>query len=231
MHSRNDAEQIKLTIATGAAVDTNIAIAGIVKGDLINSIVSRTAAPAYTGNHILNATTLSAGSTTHQIASTAFQFAILGVPEAKGAVAAGTAFSAADTINTGAATGQFWGAWLVQITTGGTISTKSVGADQVYATEAEAIAALPEADTGNVAMGYVTVQSNTDVAWTAGTDDLVAESDCADVNFYSAASVADQTATLDASAFAVTSDGNIQSATVDTTGLDLFIVWIDRSEG
>lgn len=99
------------------------------------------------------------------------------------AAADGLSFSAADTINVGLAAGQFWGIWLVQVDTAGAISTKSPSADQVYASEAAAIAALPAADAGNTVLGYITVQSNTDVAWTANTDDLTPASDCAAANF------------------------------------------------
>ena len=42
MLSKNDAEQIKLTGADGAAVDTNISVTGIVDGDIITSIVDAT---------------------------------------------------------------------------------------------------------------------------------------------------------------------------------------------
>jgi hypothetical protein len=141
-----------------------------------------------TSDAIINATTLSVGSTAENIASTAFQFQIDGVPAAKAAVTAGTAFTAADTINTAAAAGSFWGVWLVQITAAGTISTKSPGADQVYADEATAIAALPATDAANASMGYVTVQSNAGATWTAQTDDLTPASDCLDSNFYNTAS-------------------------------------------
>ena len=137
---------------------------------------------------ILNATALSTGSTPENIASTAFQFQIDGVPALKAAVAAGTAFTAADTINTGAAGGTFWGVWAVQIVAAGTITTKSPGADQTYANEAAAIAALPTADALNVVIGYVTIECNTAAAWTAQTDDITNGSDNTSVNFYNTAS-------------------------------------------
>lgn len=149
----------------------------------LNNVIS-----ALTSDGIINATTLSVGSTPEQVASTAFQYRIDGVTYHKAAVAAGTAFTAADTINTGAASGFFWGIWAVQIDKDGTISTKSPASDQTYATEALAIAALPAADAGNVVIGYVTVQSNEDVDWVAQTDDLTDESDCLEANFYSTAS-------------------------------------------
>jgi hypothetical protein len=40
-------------------------------------------------------------------------------------------------------------------------------------------------------MGYVTIQNNASSAWTANTDDLVAGSDCNDINFYSVVSILD----------------------------------------
>jgi hypothetical protein len=93
-------------------------------------------------------------------------------------------FSAADTVNTGAAAGTFWGVWLVQVNAAGVISTKSPAADQVYTSEALAIAALPAADALNVGIGYITVNSNDTDEWIANTDDLTPTSDCLDANFY-----------------------------------------------
>ena len=96
----------------------------------------------------------------------------------------GLLFSDDYTINVGTALGDYWGAFLVQQGDDGAITTKAVAADQVYATEAAAIAALPAADAGTRAIGDITVEANTDSAWTANTDDLTAASDCQDANFY-----------------------------------------------
>jgi hypothetical protein len=93
-------------------------------------------------------------------------------------------FTSNDTINTGAAAGQYWGVWRVEVDRNGTFYTNSPAADQVYASEAAAIAALPTVTSGRASVGYITVQSKTDVDWVANTDDLTAASDCADVNFY-----------------------------------------------
>lgn len=149
----------------------------------LNSVIG-----ALTADGIINATALRVGSTPEQIASTAFQYRIDGVPYHKAAVAAGTAFTAADTINKGAAAGFFWGIWAVQIDAAGTISTKSPAADQVYTSEALAIAALPAADAGNVVIGYVTVKTKENVGWVAKTDDLTDANDCTKANFYNTAS-------------------------------------------
>jgi hypothetical protein len=100
-------------------------------------------------------------------------------------------FTFADTINTGADAGTFWGVWLVQINSSGTISTKSGGGldDQVYTSESLAINALPQVDSGNWPVGYITVESNTGASWTANTDDLVEGSDCTSANFYNITSL------------------------------------------
>lgn len=112
-------------------------------------------------------------------------FTIAGLPYTKTATD-NLVFSAANTINTGAAAGDYWGAWLVQINAAGAISTKPAGglADQVYASEAAAIAALPAVDASNVQLGYITVEANNGADWVANTDDLTAASDCQAANFY-----------------------------------------------
>jgi hypothetical protein len=99
------------------------------------------------------------------------------------AITTGLAFSAADTINVGTAAGLHFGIWLVQITTAKVVSTKSPAADQVYATAALALAALPNPDAGKVGIGYILVGAKAAAAWTATVDDLVAASDCDSIVF------------------------------------------------
>lgn len=80
-----------------------------------------------------------------------------------------------------------YGIVLVQIDTNGTISTKCPGATQTtpmsYASAAAALAALPTADSGNVALGYITLNNSASDGsgvgglWTANTDDLTNTSD------------------------------------------------------
>jgi len=98
-------------------------------------------------------------------------------------------FSAAYTVNNAQGAGTaHWGAFLVSINASGTVSTKAVSADQDYATEALAIAALPAADAGKVAVGYITVQAKTGgLKWTANTDDLTPTSDCTTAHFVNTA--------------------------------------------
>jgi hypothetical protein len=138
---------------------------------------------------IINAPTLSVGSTPENVATTAFQYRIDGVTYTKAAVTAGTALGITDTINTGTATGTFYGGFLAQIDAAGTISFKSVATDQVYTSEAAAEVAIRAvaATAGSVIIGYFVVGATADSAWVAGTDDLTAASDCTSVTFWSAA--------------------------------------------
>jgi hypothetical protein len=87
-------------------------------------------------------------------------------------------FTAGHTINTGTDTGFFHGAILIQAVEDGTVSTKVVSADQVYASRALAVAALPAPDALNVALGYIAVAANEDVIWDGNTSDLADGVDC-----------------------------------------------------
>jgi len=166
-----------------ADMNTNKAVLDEIKAQL-NAVLAYLPADG-----IINATVLSEGTTDDHIANTMFDYMIDGVSYHKAADAVGMELSAADTVNTAAAAGSFWGGWRIQIDAAGTFSTKSVGADQVYATEALAIAAIPAVDAANVEVGYVTVQSNDTDAWIGNTDDFSpGGADCLDANFYPKAS-------------------------------------------
>lgn len=91
-------------------------------------------------------------------------------------------FTAAHTVNTAAGAGQFYGIILVQINPAGVVSTKVPSADQTYASDTLAIAALPAVDTGNDALGYILIYTKEARAWTANTSDLFGV-DCATVTF------------------------------------------------
>ena len=137
---------------------------------------------------VINAPTLSTGSTAENVATTAFQYRIDGVTYTKAAVTAGTALGITDTINTGAATGTFYGGFLAQINAAGTISFVAAAADQVYTSEAAAEVAIraTAATAGSVIIGYFVVGATADADWVAGTDDLTAASDCTSVTYWSA---------------------------------------------
>lgn len=161
-----------------------------------------TATAAFT-LHKANPTSLIIGGTL-AIDATAEKFKLItktavylvgGVAKSK-APATAIVFTLAHTVNVAAAAGTaHWGAIFVQINAAGTVSTKVITADQDYATEALAIAALPATpDTGNVQLGYITIQVKTGGrAWTANTDDMTAASDVTAANFYS---TADSTTTI-----------------------------------
>ena len=64
-----------------------------------------------------------------------------------------------------------FGVVLIQINAAGTISTKVPLATQAYNDAPTALAALPAADAGNIALGYIAI-ANDAGAWTANTDSL-----------------------------------------------------------
>ena len=82
-----------------------------------------------------------------------------------------------------------YGIILVQVNDAGTISTKIPGATQTtamaYNTAALALAALPAADAGNTAIGYIAIANNAG-DWTANTDDLTDGSDLTTATFVNA---------------------------------------------
>lgn len=69
-----------------------------------------------------------------------------------------------------------FGIILVQIDVAGTVSTKVPASPQAYDNAGAALAALPAADTGNVALGYIAIENNAG-DWTGNTDDLTNGSD------------------------------------------------------
>lgn len=89
-----------------------------------------------------------------------------------------------------------YGIALVQINAAGTITTKVPGATlttpMTYASAGAALAALPTADSDNVAIGYITLDNSTSQgtgaagAWVAITDDLTDTGDITDSGFVDA---------------------------------------------
>lgn len=93
------------------------------------------------------------------------------------AAATGISFTASHVV-----TASKYGCVLVQVTPTGTISTKVVASPQAYNSAAAALAALPAADSGKVAMGYIAIANNAG-DWTGNTDDLTAASDVTSATF------------------------------------------------
>lgn len=167
------------TGATGATVAWTLTAA---QANLLVSTIN--SLRSYVADGMLQIGTLAISAVPEKFKTTTEAiFRIGGLPYTKAATD-NLVFSAADTINTGSAAGDYWGIWLVQINAAGTVSTKSPAADQVYASEAAAIAALPTADANNIQIGYITVEANNGTDWVANTDDLTAASDCQAANFY-----------------------------------------------
>lgn len=82
-----------------------------------------------------------------------------------------------------------FGVILIQIDAAGTVSTKVPKTPQDYVDAPTALAALPAADAGNVALGYIAI-ANDGVEWTANTDDLTNASDVTTAAFNDTAEVA-----------------------------------------
>lgn len=82
-----------------------------------------------------------------------------------------------------------FGVILVQINAAGTVSTKVPASPQAYDDAPTALAALPSADVGNVALGYIAIENNAG-DWTANTDDLTNASDVTTAAFNDATEVA-----------------------------------------
>lgn len=101
---------------------------------------------------------------------TAFIARVGGIFVEKAATAAGL-FTANHVI-----TANKYGAILFQMTNAGVISTKVVATPQAYNDAASALAALPAADAGKLAIGYLAIHNNAG-DWVANTDDLTNGSD------------------------------------------------------
>jgi len=93
----------------------------------------------------------------------------------------GQAFTAAHVIEASK-----FGVILIQVNAAGTMSSKVPVASQAYTSAALALAALPDPDAGNVALGHIAIANNA-AAWTANTDDLTNGSDVTTAAFVDAA--------------------------------------------
>lgn len=79
------------------------------------------------------------------------------------------AFSAAYTINVAAATGQFWGAFRIQMDSAGVITTRASAQNQAFTLEADAVSNCPAAATNMIDLGTITIRCATGVAFTCQT--------------------------------------------------------------
>lgn len=82
-----------------------------------------------------------------------------------------------------------FGVVLIQINAAGTISTKVPLTPQIYNDAPTALAALPAADAGNVAIGYIAIAADAG-DWVANTDDMTNGSDLTTASFNDTAETA-----------------------------------------
>ena len=135
-------------------------------------------------------TTLSIGSNTG-VASTAFQYAISETMYQKAAVTS-TALAA------GTIPADTWGIYLLSINAAGTVAVTAGAANFTtgYASEALAVAALPDTPSASASMGYVTVLTASGQPFVGGTDALqggTGGNPSADTNYTSTATIAPAT--------------------------------------
>lgn len=82
------------------------------------------------------------------------------------------AWSTAYTINTAAASGQFWGAFRIQMDSLGAVTMIAVTSDQAHVTEAAALMTVPPAQVGQINLGTVTIRCATGAAFILNTTNL-----------------------------------------------------------
>lgn len=157
-------------------------------------------------NERITAATFAAHSTPEQLATGAFVARVNGTLVEKGAATAIT-FSDAHVV-----AASKYGIILIQMNASGTVSTKVPSATQSYDTAAAALAALPSADSGNLAVAYIAIANNAG-AWTANTDDLTNGSDLTTATFTNLAVT--WTSALSATIAPVA--GKLVEATISTT--------------
>jgi hypothetical protein len=136
------------------------------------------------GTGVISDPAIAIGSTAERVANGAFDFQISNTSYSKGAVAAGSVFTAAHVISASS-----WGAINIYINSSGTIVTKVPSATQSYASAAAAHTAADAVSlTSDLAyIGRVLINSD-GTTWTANADDLTDGSDLTTATFISATS-------------------------------------------
>lgn len=165
---------------TGFCADYSAAVSAI------KAITLKKGGTASTGP--LTTSTLAIGSTDTDVATTAFTYAIRGVSYAKAAVTTGTPLAA------GTIPADTWGIYLLSINAAGTIAVTAGAANFTtgYASEALAIAALPETPADSASVGYLTVLTAVGDPFIGGTDALqggASGNPSSDTNYTSTAAI------------------------------------------
>lgn len=162
-----------------APLSSSIRTDGVTQGDLVvflqNVRDNVNAIAGFLGDGLLAHGGLETDSTPEDFATSAIAvYRISGVAYQK-AASTGISFTAAHVV-----TLDTFGIILIQIDAAGTVSTKVPAATpttaMAFASAALAIAALPAADAGNVALGYLLIEAD-DGDWTANTDSLTDDLD------------------------------------------------------
>jgi hypothetical protein len=162
---------------------------GVNQGDLVvflqNVRDNVNALAGFLGEGLLAAGGLELDSTPTDFATSEIAvYRIAGVAYQK-AASTGNSFTAVHVITT-----ELFGIILIQIDAAGTISTKVPAATPTtameFASAALAIAALPDADEDNVALGYILIEATDGGNWTANTDDMTDDSDVVTAAFVDA---------------------------------------------
>jgi hypothetical protein len=163
---------VKVGVSTGTGRQRFEQINVTTSGDELGTSLSNDLVTYLTGGLLAIGTlTVSGANAAKFKTTTTAYYRINGIQYSKAATD-NLVFSASDTINTGTDTGVFYGAWGVDIDAAGTVTTVSVGADQVYASAAAAVAAVPAVVSTKSRLGIITVGAKTGAAWTANTSEL-----------------------------------------------------------
>lgn len=132
---------------------------------------------------IIKAGAITVHSTPEQLALALSRYLVGGRVVEK-AAATGITFTAAHVVSANK-----YGVILLQISNAGAVSSKVPAATQAYDTSGAALAALPAADSGKLAIGYILIANNAG-DWTANTDDLTDGSDVTTATITTLAAVA-----------------------------------------
>lgn len=139
------------------------------------------AVAAYAGDGLLAIGTLAIDATAEKFKTTTRSVIRLNGESAGMAAESAVVFTAAHVV-----TASKFGIILIQRTPAGVTSTKCPGATQTtamaYATAALALADLPAASAGNIAIGYIAIAAKA-ATWTANTDDMTNASDLTTATF------------------------------------------------
>lgn len=175
---------------------SNIRTDGVTQGDLVvflqnvrdNVNAISAAVSGMLGDGLLAHGGLELDSEPTDFATSAIAVYRIGGVAYQKAATTGISFTAAHVITT-----ELFGIILIQIDATGAISTKVPAATPTtameFASAALAIAALPDADAGNVALGYILIEATDGGNWTANTDDMTDDSDVVTATFVDATPV------------------------------------------